>query len=163
MGIASEKRKKFEELMEQEFVLVHLDARKEGVSVPDNLADNASLTLKLSHAFQGETSVEDDSVKSYLKFDGQYYECVLPWDAVWGFTASDNQQAIWPEDLPKEVMLQIAKQQFKALGSKLFGSKDEEESEGTPAVLAAQDEPDGPSDNLPEKKKKKGSHLRLIK
>ena len=41
MGIASEKRKKFEELMEQEFVLVHLDARKEGVCVPDNLADNA--------------------------------------------------------------------------------------------------------------------------
>ncbi len=161
MGIASEKRKKFEELMEQEFVLVHLDARRDGVSVPESLADNASLTLKLSQAFQGETTVEDDSVTSYLKFDGEYHECILPWDAVWGFTASDNQQAIWPEDLPKEVMLQIAKQQFKALGSKLFGSKDEEDEAETEVENASESADEG--DNLPEKKKKKGSHLRLVK
>lgn len=165
MGAAGEKKKKFEELMNQDFVLVHLDARCDGVTVPDSLAGNASLTLKLSYAFQGETTADDYAVKSFLKFDGQYFECVLPWEAVWGMTASDNQQAIWPEDLPKEVMLQIAKQQFKALGSKLFGTKDSEEKTAAPkpALHEVSSEPD--SENLPEKKEKKGKapHLRLIK
>jgi stringent starvation protein B len=129
MSLSEEKRKKFEELMKEDHVLLHLDARKEGVHVPMQLSDNPSLTLKLSYLFQGETTHDENAITSFLKFSGQYHECVVPWDAVWGITSSAQHQSVWPEDLPKEVMVDLARQQFAALGKKLFGRKGKDSAE----------------------------------
>lgn len=176
MGTHEEKKAKFEELMQDEFVLVHLDARDEKVIVPESLAGNPSLTLKMSYAFQGQILHDDEQITAYLKFAGVYVECVIPWSTVWGMTSSDQQQAIWPEDLPKEVMIDIARQQFSAIGKKLFGKKENENQEAAEEV-SEPDEPDnrpqlksvasnpekdqGPLD--PDEKKKKRGHLKVVK
>lgn len=119
------KRTLFEEWIQGEHILVHLDSRVDGVSVPANLADNPGLTLKLSYFFQGSTEHDDSGITAYLKFSGQYERCHLPWKAIWGFTSSGGEQFVWPEDFPKEILLQVATSKIREAGKKLFGIKGE--------------------------------------
>lgn len=125
------KPKVFEEWMEGDHVLVQLDARHEGVSVPSHLADNAALTLKLSYRFQGSTTADEKGIVSYLRFAGDYAECVIPWDAIWGMTSAEKQTEVWTEDVPKEVLLQIACSKISDFGKKLFQKGGNEEKETT--------------------------------
>ena len=93
--------------MKGDHVLVHLDSRREGVSVPTHLQNNPTLTLKLSYLFQSKTTVSDEGINSFLKFGGSYFECILPWTSVWGLTNDSSQNQVWPEDLPKEVLAAV--------------------------------------------------------
>ncbi len=130
------KQKVFDEWMEGDHVLVQLDARHEGVSVPSHLADNAALTLKLSYRFQGSTTADEKGIVSYLRFAGDYSECVIPWDAIWGMTSAEKQTEVWTEDVPKEVLLQIACSKISDFGKKLFqkGGNDEKNTSGEEEV-----------------------------
>ncbi len=101
------KRRLFEEWMKGDHVLVHLDSRRDGVSVPSHLENNPTLTLKLSYLFQSKTTVSDEAINSFLKFSGNYFECILPWTAIWGMTNDASQNQVWPEDLPKEVVASV--------------------------------------------------------
>lgn len=105
-----EKKDKFEEVMKGDHALIHLDATKEGVKVPGHLAFNKALTLKLSYFFQGETTHDDEKIVSYLKFGANYHECVIPWTAVWGITSDSSENYIWQPSVPKELILQVAKE-----------------------------------------------------
>jgi hypothetical protein len=111
----------FDTWMQGDFLLVHLDARKDGVQVPAHLGANPSLTLKLSYFFQGETVRDETEITSFLRFNNNYEKCVIPWTAVWGFTSAKNENQIWPEDLPKEMLLQLAKTKLSEVGKKLLG------------------------------------------
>lgn len=111
----------FDTWMQGEFLLVHLDARKDGVQVPAHLATNPSLTLKLSYLFQGETVRDETEITSFLRFNNAYEKCVIPWTAIWGFTSAKDENQIWPEDLPKEVLIQLAKAKLSEVGKKLLG------------------------------------------
>ena len=106
-----------------EHVLLQLDARKEGVEVPDHLDNNPALTLKLSYQFQGQTTADESGITAYLRFSGNYHKCVIPWDAVWGMTSSAGDNQVWTEDLPREVVMQFARQKISELGRKLFGKE----------------------------------------
>ncbi len=112
-----------EEGLEGDHVLLHLDARSAGVEVPSHLMDNPSLTLKISYLFQGKTEVGESGITSYLRFGGDYFKCVVPWTALWGVTTSGQKNQIWPEDLPKEVVIQLAKAKISELGKKIFRRK----------------------------------------
>ena len=141
--------------------MVHFDARNEASEVPAHLADNPSLTLKLSYAFQGETVYDDEEITAYLKFNGDYFKCVIPWDSIWGLTAEDGNQVIWAEDLPKELMLQIVRQQFSSIGKKLFDKKGKKENLSD---AEEQEELETPVETAPSPKPKKSKgHLKLIK
>lgn len=115
-----QKQKCFEEWMRGEHLLLHLDSRAEGVEVPGYLANNPALTLKLSYLFQGKTEHDDEGITAYLRFSGDYFKCAVPWDAVWGMTGSSGENQIWNEDLPREVVLQLARAKFSELTGKLF-------------------------------------------
>ena len=150
---AAQKKKFFDEGMVGDHVLVHFDARKGGVQVPVHLAGNPALTLKLSYLFQGETKADEQGVTSYLKFSGDYYQCVIPWDAVWGITTWDQKNRVWPEEVPREVVLQLVKTKIVEGGKKFFGRA----SKPAPAA-------DGDAEAQPEKPKKNGKgHLTRIK
>lgn len=112
------KRRLFEEWMKGDHVLVHLDSRRKGVSVPAHLENNPTLTLKLSYLFQSKTTVSDDAINSFLKFSGSYFECILPWDAIWGMTNDASQNQVWPEDLPKEVVASVSPQPKAAVAER---------------------------------------------
>jgi stringent starvation protein B len=145
-----EKLSLFDEFMKGDHIMVHIDAKNQSVKVPESLKDNPSLTLKLSYHFQGEITRDEKGIYAYLKFDGNYSECILPWDKIWGITASDGQNKVWPEDMPKELLVSMAKQQLRNITQKIFGKK--------PAKKTLDEE------QIPEnKEKKKKPHLKLIK
>ena len=151
MNRSSEKLEKFEALMQQGLVYVRLDARQTGVEVPEHLADDPALTLKLSYAFQGETTHDETAITTYLKFSGQYQRCVLPWSAIWGMNGEDSKQTLWPEDIPKELVFKMLKAELSSIGTRLFGKKEAKTEEGDETV-----EPE-------PKKKPKSGHLRRVK
>ena len=103
------KDKLFEEWIEGDHILVHLDARADGVAVPSHLSDNPALTLKLSYLFQGETTTSPEGVVSYLRFSGEYFRCFIPWDAIWGLSSSEGEQFVWPESIPKDLLAEAGK------------------------------------------------------
>ncbi len=133
-GPFAEKISKFEEWIEGDHVLVHLDSRSAGVKLPDHLRDNPSLTLKLSYLFQGTTTYDEEAVTTYLKFSGDYRECVLPWSGIWGLTSADGKQMVWPKDMPNELLIAFAKQQLGAIGKRFFGKSEKKVAVETTAI-----------------------------
>ena len=130
---SKEKRLCFEEWMKGDHVLVHVNTRLQGVEVPLAHQGNPALTLKLSYHFRGETTHNNLLIESYLKFDGQYQKCLLPWESIWGMTSSESENRIWPQDVPKELYVQMAKDRLAEAGKKLFrrgGKSDKEPLEG---------------------------------
>ena len=93
----------FAEWMEDDHVLVHLDARHEGVHVPQHLSGSPNLALKLSYKFQGEVKHDDEVITAFLKFKGEYFQCIIPWSAVWGISSSEGESRVWISELPKEL------------------------------------------------------------
>ena len=85
--------------------MVHVDARRPGVLVPQEYAGEPHLRLNLSYRFQiPDLEVTESGVEATLSFRGQHFHCKLPWSAVFGITSQltgDGQ--VWPEDLPSEV------------------------------------------------------------
>lgn len=162
MGEYPDKQALLEKWFEGDHLLLHLDARREGVDVPKHLRNNHSLTLKLSSLFQGPTTWNDISVTALLKFSGEYYRCVIPWTAVWGMTSSSNEQRIWPEDLPTEVVRDLTLTKLREIGSRLLGLKKDKEKEKE--ELPKQAAPvDVPPDIDPDDPRRRKPTLRRIK
>lgn len=135
--------------------MLHVDSRKDQVDVPLNYQGNPALTLKLSYFFQGETTHDESAVISYLKFDGQYAQCSIPWAAIWGITSSDGENRVWPEDVPREVFVKMARNKLVEAGKKLFGKEKASTSSNEPT--------ESTKTNGSESKAKRDSHLKRIK
>ena len=75
-------------------------------------------------------------------------------------TASEGESQIWPEDLPREVVVQLARAKLSELTKKIFGKKSDKHKQADEqnAVLAA-----SADSGSTEKDKKKSSHLKRIK
>lgn len=105
--ILQEKRETVEKFLDEEYVLIHLDPSVSGVALPDYLAEDQSVTLKLSRYFRGKLEITDKKVKAELLFNGDYCECTIPFTAIWGCTSEKGKNLIWPEDTPKSVLAKI--------------------------------------------------------
>jgi hypothetical protein len=97
------KKETFDLWMDGDHVMVHLDSSHEKVCVPSNLKNNPTLTLKMSHLFQGETKSNKDGITSYLKFSGNYFECIIPWDSIFALTNEEGQQKLWTDNIPSSL------------------------------------------------------------
>lgn len=111
-----------EEWIGHDHVLLHFNSQIEGVDVPEHLRGSPDVSIKLSDLFNFPPERDQDGVKAHLKFNGQYYQCAVPWGAVWGMTGSNGKSSVWPEDMPTELLAKVAKAKLKSIGSKLFGS-----------------------------------------
>ena len=96
----------FDRFAELDHVLVHIDATRPEVVVPEHLQGNPALTLKLSHRFQGTMTTDELGVHAWLRFEGKYCECRLPWEAIWGMTSADGERVLFSESIPTEVARQ---------------------------------------------------------
>jgi stringent starvation protein B len=93
-------------LLERGIAMVHLDARRPGVSVPAQFAAEPHLRLNLSYRFGiPDLVVDDEKVQATLSFSRQPFQCVMPWPAIFGVTSEEGRGQVWPEDLPTEVTL----------------------------------------------------------
>ncbi|HUJ29262.1 MAG TPA: ClpXP protease specificity-enhancing factor SspB [Myxococcales bacterium] len=89
--------------------MVHLDARRPGVTVPAQYADDAHLRLNLSYRYSiPDLDISERAVQATLSFGGRPFQCILPWDAIFGITSHTGDGQVWPEDLPVEVMQSMA-------------------------------------------------------
>lgn len=93
------------ELLEYGKVMVHLDARRDGVEVPRHFRVDSHLRLNLSHHFgYSDFVVDESSARCSLSFGGQPFFCVLPWSSVFAMTSHREPLGfLWPEDLPPEL------------------------------------------------------------
>lgn len=91
-------------LDDDDYVLVHLDPRNKDLFVPEHLTRDSSVTLKLSRYFRGKLEINEDVICAELLFGGEYFNCVIPFSAVWGCTSETGENIIWPESTPEEVL-----------------------------------------------------------
>ncbi len=102
------KRQLIEQLLEDGAVLVHLDARRDGVSVPAQLTGDSRLVLRFGYGLAPaivNLTVDDDGISGTLTFAGVPHHCVVPWSALYAVIAETSQEAmVWPDDVPPEVL-----------------------------------------------------------
>ena len=94
-------------LLNDEYVLVHINPSVDGLALPPHLKGNPSVTLKLSRLFRGTLKVEKELVSADLLFGDGYFTCLVPFEAVWGVTSSKGNNVIWPESTPPHILEQI--------------------------------------------------------
>ena len=136
--------------------MVHLDARRPGVSVPAQYRGEAHLRLNLSYRYGiPDFDVGDSQVRATLSFGGRPFHCILPWQAVFGITSpTSGDGQVWPEDLPVEV----------ADAEDESAPSSESPAPRRPALSAV--ETDGPPVQKESSKPPDGSpprHLRLVR
>ncbi len=147
----------FNSNIDQFDILIQLNARQEDCILPSHVKGDHSLTLKMSNAFVYPPQYDRLKVVANLKFNGEYFECSIPWGAIWAMSAGDENQKLWQKDMPAEVAVSIAKDILKQAGrtiqEKLGLAKSSKET--------LEEEPEKKIKNTA--KTKKGSHLKRIK
>ncbi len=79
------KKSIFSEALENGIATLYLDPRVEGVKVPDRFKGNDTLTLDYSYNYGLDDFQFDDAcVVASLSFNRQPFQCVIPWEAVFG-------------------------------------------------------------------------------
>ena len=112
-----EKYKSLTKLLDSDdYVLVHLNPKNKDLIVPDHLAQDPSVTLKLSRYFRGQLEINEDGISAELLFGGSYFTCSIPYDALWGCTSEQGENIIWPESTPEEVLKGILETAAQATG-----------------------------------------------
>ncbi len=91
-------------------VMLHLDARREGVDVPEDLRDDADLRLNLSYRFQyGDLVVDSSEARATLSFSGRPYLCTVPLDSVFAMVSHvSGESFFFPTDAPPEALAGFA-------------------------------------------------------
>lgn len=102
------KFKALSELLEQEYVLVHLLTGAEGVCLPDYLKSGPNVTLKISRWFRGGMDITEERICADLLFNGSYFTCFIPLPAIWGATSAKGENIIWPDSMPPEAFAALA-------------------------------------------------------
>jgi len=134
------KREVVDDLLSEGAILVHLDARGEGVGVPAQFGGDPKLVLRFGFNLTPsipDLQVDERGLRGTLTFGGVPHFCELPWSSVYAVVSEANSRGlVWPEDVPDEVVGELA------------GAAREEE----------------PAQPEPEPTKKRGRpHLRLVK
>ncbi len=130
------KRESLLEMLDAGLVMLHLDARADGVDVPTQFREDPHLRLNVSYNFNLATFIiGDDFIEASLSFGGATHLCVIPWSAVFGMTSTVTADfKLWPEDMPPELLQQAA---ALADAEPHDAAESEEEEEESPVIGGA--------------------------
>lgn len=107
-----DQRTTIERLLDDEQVLVHVNPSAAGVELPPHLRDSRTVTLRLSRYFKGELFTDELKVIAELLFGSSYFSCVIPWKAIWGASSIRDEEFLWAEAAPPDILeLALAQQQ----------------------------------------------------
>ena len=126
MPSTEEKQSCLRNLADQGVVMVHLDARRPGVRVPDYLKTQEWLRLNFNHVKgRADLVVNDWGVRETLRFNGSWFPVSVPWSAIFAVSLpdQDTQPTIFAEDLPEE-MVEAALARLQSEGEQLDGKDD---------------------------------------
>ena len=105
---APDKRRTLEQLLARGPVLVHVDARRTEVEVPQRFRADASLVLRFGYTLQPairDLCIDDEGISGTLTFGGSPFHVMLPWTAVYAAMVEGEQRGtVWPEDVPEDVL-----------------------------------------------------------
>src|SRR4051812_20192801 len=96
-------------LLEESSMFVHLDPRREGVSVPKWFTGQPQLVLQvgLNMAIPiPDLAVEDEGISCTLSFNRAPFWCRIPWSAIYALVGEDGRGGVWADDVPPEIQLQ---------------------------------------------------------
>lgn len=89
-------------LLNDEQVLVHINPQLAGVSLPEHLMKNRSVTLRLSRYFRGDLTTDDSQVSAELLFGSEYFTCIIPWNSIWGASSAFGEEFLWSNAAPAQ-------------------------------------------------------------
>ena len=102
------KREVVTRLLGEGTILVHVDSRKEGVSVPAHLGADPRLVLRFGYNLTpaiADLDIGEEALTGTLSFGGRPHRCVLPWPSVYAVISEGDQRGmVWPDDVPPEAM-----------------------------------------------------------
>ncbi len=93
-------------LLESQGMFIHLDPRREGVSVPKWLAGQPQLVLQVGLNMPvpiPDLVVDETGISCTLSFNRAPFWCSMPWSAVYALIGEDGRGMVWPEDVPSEL------------------------------------------------------------
>jgi stringent starvation protein B len=154
MARAPDKRQTLLHFLERGVTMVHLDARKEGVVVPPQYAQEPHLRLNLSYKYNiPDFDMSERRIQATLSFGGSPFRCLLPWTSIFGITSHAGEGQVWPEDLPGEVMEGIAtRRDAKAPAAT-----------GRPSLSCVEGDGEEAESGDAEKPERPRPHLRLVR
>lgn len=106
---APQKHAVFSRFIQKGKVMVTLDARRIGVTVPRQFAEEPQLNLDFSERFGIADFVYDErGVRASLSFNRQALFCDVPWGAVYAlYSHVDNERLTWARSLPADILEQL--------------------------------------------------------
>lgn len=162
---APEKKQRLLDALDQGLVMIHLDARRPGVLVPEPLSGEFHLRLNLSYRFDPpDLSVGEWGVRCTLSFGGKRFKVAVPWSALFAITSHVTQEFwMYPDDMPPEVI-----QQSLAAAQKAAEDDDRQKDSRPRAILrevaVERVEADCEPKTTSEEPKARGrGHLRVVK
>ncbi len=92
--------------LERGMTMVHLDARRPGVLVPDHLKKEPQLLLNLSYRFTPpDLTVSEWGLRETLTFAGSTFCVAVPWSALYAITSHATKEFfVYPDDMPPELL-----------------------------------------------------------
>jgi stringent starvation protein B len=103
-----EKHTTLNRYLEQQWALVHVNTSVPELVVPDHLKAQPTVSLRISRLFAGRLDIKKDHLKAELKFNGDYFTCQIPLEAVWGITSEKSEFAWWPQSTPEQVLSSLS-------------------------------------------------------
>lgn len=104
-----DKRTVIDDLLGRGPVLVHLDARRTDVAVPERFRSEAKLVLRFGHGLTPpipDLTIDEHGMSATLTFGGAPFRCVLPWPAIYAAVADGEQRGmVWPDDIPEDLLM----------------------------------------------------------
>ena len=97
------KRDTLDSFLAEGMVLVQLDSRLDDVCVPEHLKGDPTLRLNISGRFGLPLEVDDWGVRATLTFQGDPFECQLPWKAIYIIISHvTGEPCLFASDVPPE-------------------------------------------------------------
>ena len=156
--------------LEQGMTMIHLDARRPGVLVPEHLKHEPHLLLNLSYRFDPpDLAVGEWGVRCTLTFAGKRFTIAVPWSALYAISSHHSKEFwMYPDDMPRE-LLEASPERLSQSGEVAgpLSSVDGTEKSEARAVLREvvmerrQDDDTEPPKDPPEPPRR--GHLRLVK
>ena len=149
-----DKRSSIEQLLERGPVLVHVDARRDDLTVPARFKGDPKLVLRFGYGLTPaivDLLVDDVGISGTLTFSGVPFHVILRWQAIYAAVVEGEQRGmVWPEDVPDVLLVPPPRPRPASV---------EIRTDATPVPV--RDAPSGPEGDKPPRAKR-GSHLKLV-
>jgi len=106
------KQQAFLALLREGWTSLHLDARRPGVVVPQQLRGEPHLVLQYGHDLPipiPDLEVDEYGVRATLSFSRAAHRTVVPWSAVYVVACDDGRGVLYSEDVPPDVTVIAAR------------------------------------------------------